>query len=78
MKIMHNSDAITTNIIVAGNKLSKLRKELASRCRANVSEKPELCPVGILPCPFISFATKIKTRCADITKDDWDAALRDY
>ena len=78
MKIMYNSDAITTNIIVAGNKLSKLRKELASRCRANVSEKPELCPVGILPCPFISFATKIKTRCADITKDDWDAALRDY
>ena len=75
---MHNSDAITTNIIVAGNKLSKLRKELASRCRANVSEKPELRPVGILPCPFISFATKIKTRCTDITKDDWDAALRDY
>ena len=75
---MHNSDAITTNIIVAGNRLSKLRKELASRCRANVSEKPELCPVGILPCPFISLASKIKTRCADITKDDWDAALRDY
>ena len=75
---MYNSDAITTNIIVAGNKLSKLRKELASRCRANVSEKPELCPVGILPCPFISFATKIKTRCANITKDDRDAALRDY
>ena len=75
---MHHSDAITTKIIVAGNKLGTLRKELASRCRANVSEKPELCPVGILPCPFISFATKIKTRCADITKDDWDAVLRDY
>lgn len=78
MKIMHNSDAITTNIIVAGNKLGKLRKELASRCRANISEKPELCPVGILPCPFISLASKIKIRCADITKDDWDAVLRDY
>lgn len=48
-----------------------LCEELASDCHYN-------CPAGKLPCPFISFATKIKTRCADITKDDWDAALRDY
>lgn len=48
-------------------------EHLRIACRSN-----DYCPVGILPCPFISLASKIKTRCADITKDDWDAALRDY
>ena len=51
--------------------IKQLCEKLASECHYS-------CPVGKLPCPFISLASKIKTRCADITKDDWDAALRDY